>query len=180
MAFLESGDPLRELIASVVRDEGLELYDVEVLNASLLRLSVARPAGAQETDAAADAEAKTDRGVSVGDCTRVLKRLMILLRAEGHLYRIAAEPEIDVSSPGVNRTLRLPEHFAGALGERVKVVLIPSREASLPDGKRLSTLTGCLERYEGDRLTVQDELSRAACEVSLADVKRANVEFQFS
>ena len=105
---------------------------------------------------------------------------MVVLRAEGHLYRIASEPEIDVSSPGVNRALRLPQHFAGALGERVKVVLMPSKEAALPDGKRLSTLTGRLERCENGRLTVNDELSRSVCEISIGDVKRANVEFQFS
>ncbi len=176
MAFLERGDPLRELIAAIVHDEGLELYDVEMLHSQSLRLSVALPTGVDREAS----EGKTDRGVSVGDCTKVLRRLMVVLRAEGHLYRIAAEPEIDVSSPGVNRSLRLPEHFVGALGERVKVVLMPSREAVLPDGKKLSMLNGSLERYEDGRLTVKDELSKAVCEVPLADVKRANVEYQFS
>ncbi len=177
MAYLETSNRLWELLSSVVADEGLVLYDAELLNPKSMRLSVSREAAAvsdlQDPSA-------TNRGVSVGDCGRVLRRLMVLLQAEGHAYGIAPEPEIDVSSPGINRTLRLPEHFSGALGERIKVVLRPSKEVELEDGKKTGLLLGRLESWREGALTVHDEHSQAPLTVALADVKRANVEFQFS
>src|SRR5690349_6805719 len=142
-----------------------------------MRLSIARAATPGD-DSVADST--TNRGVSVGDCSRVLRRLMVLIQAEGHAYGLAPEPEIDVSSPGINRELRLPEHFCGALGERVKVVLRPTKEVELEGGKKTSLLLGRLSDCREGRLTVLDETSRAVLTVALADVKRANVEFQFS
>lgn len=181
MAYLEVSNPLWQLIASVVADEGLVLYDAELMSPKAMRLSIAREeSGAHEAAGEGPSESSSNRGVSVGDCGRVLKRLMVLFQAEGHAYGISPEPEIDVSSPGINRSLRLPVHFTGALGERVKLVLRPSREVELQDGKKTGLVLGQLAECREGKLTVLEEHSRAALTVALDDVKRANVEFQFS
>ena len=176
MSFLDTSHPLRELISSVVADEGFALYDVELLSPRALRMSICSRSG-QEVEAL---DGKTNRGVSVGDCGRVLRRLMILFQAEGEQYGLAPEPELDVSSPGINRSLRLPEHFEAAQGERIKLVLKPNRELEVEAGKVSNTLLGKIQEYREGMVTVLDEATSSPWSVSLEDIKRANVEFQFS
>jgi len=176
MSYLDTAHPLRELIASVVADEGFSLYDVELLSPRALRLSICVPVGTEIQPE----DGRTNRGVSVGDCGRVLRRLMVVFQAEGERYGLAREPEIDVSSPGINRSLRLPEHFEGARGERVKLVLKPSREREAAEGKLINTLLGEMQECREGIITVLDETTRSPWDVPLDDIKRANVEFQFS
>ena len=57
-------------------------------------------------------------GVDHGLCARVTDLLRDYLRTYS----------IDVSSPGIERPLRKPEHFAGAVGRRVKLRTLGRRQ----------------------------------------------------
>ena len=81
---------------------------------------------------------------------------------------------LEVSSPGVNRRLRLPQHFPGAVGERVRVKF-------RSEGNVYRVVTGVLFAVDGDVLFVNDEQSKQKepIRVSLSDIKEARVDFKF-
>lgn len=161
MAYVDKNDVLWQKLAAVIEDEGLSLYELEKLGEMQLRVAIDRP-GVKEAG----------KGVSSGDCTNVCRRLMVYLSVEGGALGLAREPEIEVSSPGVNRTLRLPEHFAAAVGSRIKVLAAEGAKGS-------RTLLGTLASFDGENITVLDEQSNQEATVALSRVKKARVEYKF-
>ena len=95
------------LIEPVVADLGCELVDVE-LNPGLVRIFVDRAGG-----------------VRIEDCERVSREVSALLDVEDP---IPTAYSLEVSSPGVDRVLRTPAHFARFIGARVLVELKAPRE----------------------------------------------------
>jgi ribosome maturation factor RimP len=91
-------------LSSVVDALGLELIDVE-LSGATVRVTVDRDGGV-DLDALADAN-------------RALSRALDLLDP------IPGRYTLEVSSPGLERRLRKPAHFARAVGELVSVRLLP-------------------------------------------------------
>lgn len=95
------GDELFDLLAPTVASFDLELLDVEV-RPGLVRLVVDGPGGAQ-LDA-------------IAESTRAVSQLLDSHDPQpGHRYTL------EVTSPGVERPLRTPSHFARAVGETVTV-----------------------------------------------------------
>ncbi len=86
-------------------------------------------------------------GVDHALCARVTDVLRDYLR----------EYAVDVSSPGVQRPLRKPEHFAGAVGHRVK---LRTRERRL---------TGALVSAGANSITVDET------DIPYEDIVRANL-----
>ena len=190
MSFVERENRLWKEVASIAADEGLFLYDLERVGGSILRVTAERspdaaraPVVATENDEGAEDEGEESErplrpGITSGECTRLCRRLMTYFLAEGPSYGIVPEPEIEVSSPGINRNLRLREHFSGAVGERVKVV---SREARDAAGKDLPSkfYIGVLREVNDEQIALHDEQTHADVQLPLGSIKRANVEFQF-
>ncbi len=92
---------VRHLVEPVITGAGLEVWDVEV-RPGLLRILVDRPGG-----------------VDLDTISRVSEAVSRVLDAhddgpEGHYL-------LEVSSPGVERALRTPEHYRRFLGEVVAV-----------------------------------------------------------
>ncbi len=114
-------DTLYGELSPVVDGLGLELVDVELSGASV-RVTVDRDGGV-DLEAVADAS----RAVS---------------RALDALDPIPGRYTLEVSSPGLERRLRRPVHFARALGETVSVRLLPG--------------TGEVRRLQG-RIAAADE-----------------------
>ncbi len=77
---------------------------------------------------------------------------------------------LEVSSPGINRRLRVPDHFRRYLGQRVRV------KASEPIGGR-RTLVGTLAAVETDGVIVADDGREDF--VPFDAITQANHEFQF-
>jgi ribosome maturation factor RimP len=140
---------LIELIEPVLRAEGKELVELEFRRESqgwVLRLFIDQ-----------------EDGITVDDCAQVshvvgdLLDVADLIRTPYHL---------EVSSPGLNRPLRKPEHFESVLG---KVVEIRTLE---PLGSR-RRFKGVLEQVRYDEVTVrcdgQDHI------IPLALVERARL-----
>ncbi len=99
-------------------------------------------------------------GVDLEGCVRASRSAEMLLeesRLLGEAY------VIEVSSPGVRRPLRRPEHYAAHLGERIEV--------RLGRGARATTLRGDLRAVGPDGLTLERAAPRE--DARPADVRAA-------
>lgn len=176
-------NPLWDIIREVTDEFGVELFDIDYpaggAHGGVLRVYLSRPKGVvpqAEVDAVVDADADADEeagnqrsGVSFEDCVKVTKKLLDLDEQDGFI------PEgcvLEVSSPGINRRLRLPQHYSGAIGERVRVKF-------KTDTGTYRVVTGVLSALEGDGFIVDDEQSRGQVQVSIPSIKEARVDFKF-
>ena len=118
---------LRRLIEPIVEDNGLELVDVTLRRGRapwLLRIVIDTPAG--------------DGRVSVDRCADVSREVATQLDAEDAIER---GYQLEVTSPGLDRTLAREKDFSAACGYEV------SLETRRPlDGRR--RFRGRLERFE--------------------------------
>lgn len=149
--------------------EGLELFDLEMPAgpAGTLKVFISRSKGASSMQDEVS-EAKSG-GVQLQDCTAVAKKILDLPDIEELL---PGEHLIEVSSPGINRKLSRPEHFQGALGERVRLKFRDT------DGKN-KVVFGKLLEYSADSLALEEESSHGRQVVALSEVQQARVDFAF-
>lgn len=116
-------DQLSELLAPLVADLGYELWELEYSSrGGLLRLYI---------DAA--------HGITLEDCERVSRAVSELLDAADP---IPAQYTLEVSSPGLDRVLRLPAHFARFTGERVRLEMLQPVDGRKRFAGRLLGLAG--------------------------------------
>ena len=80
---------------------------------------------------------------------------------------------LEVSSPGLNRPLRRPEHFAKVVGRRVKV----KTYGPVGEPPRKS-FTGTLIESGASDITVQVE-GGGAFHIPFRDIAKANLDFEF-
>ena len=142
-------DKLIALIEPLLAQLGYELVDLEYAPGrahSLLRIFIDR-----------------GEGVAIADCERVSRELSARLDVEDPL---PTRYTLEVSSPGLDRVLRTPEHFRRFIGERVHLELLQPR-----DGRR--RYTGRLESLgaEGIELNVDG----AMVAVPFAEIGRARL-----
>jgi ribosome maturation factor RimP len=140
---------VRELAAPLLTDLGLTLYDLE-LGGGLLRITVDRPGGV-DLDALAVA-------------TRVISRQL------DHDDPIEGHYTLEVTSPGLERRLRTPEHFESAVGATVAIRTLPGVEPR--------RVQGTLAAVEGDVLVV-DVDGEGEQRLSMHDVERARTVFEW-
>lgn len=95
---------VRQLVEPVLAERGIELFDVEQ-HASVLKVTIDRPGGVD-----LDTISETSRRISAE-----------LDRSDP----VAGRYLLEVSSPGLERPLRTPAHFQGAIGTDVAVKLQP-------------------------------------------------------
>jgi ribosome maturation factor RimP len=109
---------VRALIEPLVAAEGLELFDLEQVG-PVLRVTVDRQGG-----------------VSIDDITKTTRAIS---RAIDEHDPISSSFTLEVSSPGLERVLRTPAHYAWAVGRTVAVKTFPNH----PVGRRFAgTVTG--------------------------------------
>jgi ribosome maturation factor RimP len=139
-------DNVRALVEPVCTDLGLELVDVE-LAGGVLRVTIDREGGV-------DIEA-------ISLVTRETSRLL------DHHDPVPGRYTLEVSSPGLERTLRTPTHFAKAIGRTVRVKTKPSVEGERRlDGVLVLADDEGIEVAEGDaagprRRVAYDDIERA-------------------
>ncbi|MCB0988353.1 MAG: ribosome maturation factor RimP, partial [Acidimicrobiales bacterium] len=109
---MDTATRVRELVAPSVSEAGAEIYDVE-LAGGILRITLDRPDGVSIDLIAA--------------VTRAVSRLL------DEADPIAGEYTLEVTSPGLERPLRTPEHFVRAVGSTVTV----KTRAGVPGDRRL-------------------------------------------
>ena len=155
-------EKVRAIAAPLAAGEGLELIDVELGGAggrTTLRLYIDR-----------------DGGVSLDDCTSVSRAVSAALDVEDP---IQGAYDLEVSSPGLDRPLRTPEHFARYAGEKVRV----KTYGPVPELENRKTFVGTLRGFEDGRAVVDvdgklfpvplEQIAKAHVEPSLAELAAA-------
>ena len=97
---------LRIRLNPVIEDLGYELYDLEDLQYQgqrILRVSIDH-----------------EQGIQLEDCVRIDQKLQKLLDENDPIEEAYT---LEVSSPGIFRILKNPEHFRRFTGERIKIRL---------------------------------------------------------
>ena|SRR5579863_2628533 len=145
--------PLREqlmgLVEPLLDQLGYELIDLEYVPGrarSLLRVFIDKVGG-----------------VGLDDCERVSHELSALLDVEDP---IPSAYTLEVSSPGLDRVLRTPAHFARFVGDRIWMELKVAR-----DGRR--RYTGQLVSSDAD--AVELNVDGAMVRVAFSDIHRARL-----
>ncbi len=141
-------EELISLLEPTVSGMGFDLVDVDLEHGGrgLVRLFIDRP-----------------NGVDLDDCAKVSNQVSALLDVEdpfpGHYV-------LEVSSPGINRILRTPEHFRQFTGRRVKVRM----EQAVEGRKRI---IGQLLGLDEEQVLV--EMADHEYRLPIKDIKRARL-----
>jgi ribosome maturation factor RimP len=133
----------------VLKTQGYELVDIEFApgpGGGTLRFYI-------------DAE----KGIDIDDCTAVSPVISEMLDADDPL---PGAYSLEVSSPGLDRVLRTPEHFARFVDNRVKVELRVAR-----DGRK--RYTGMLRRADGESIDL--EVDNFSVSLKLAEIAKARL-----
>jgi ribosome maturation factor RimP len=138
-------DRVRDLALPILADLGLELYDLEHVG-GVVRITIDRPGG-----------------VDLGAITSVTR---MVNRELEHADPLPGEYTLEVSSPGLERTLRTPAHFQGALGTVVAVKTQP-----FVAGER--RIQGPLTQVDDDGIVVADR------RLAYNDIDKARTVFEW-
>jgi ribosome maturation factor RimP len=158
---------IRAIAEPLAEGEGLELVDVEITGAggrSVLRLYIDKKGGSQ-----LPAEPGVDAGlrVSLEDCSNLSHAVSAALDVEDPLE---GAYDLEVSSPGLDRPLRKPEHFVKYAGQRIRLKTYSPIESA--GGRK--TFIGKLLGMTGDLVRV--EVDGREYDVPLSQVGKANIE----
>ncbi len=149
-------DRVTSLVAPIVTDLGLDLYDIEYTG-GIVRIVV-------------DTQPGGPTGVSLENIALITR---LVSREFDHSDPIPGRYTLEVTSPGLERTLRLPRHFVREVGKTIAV-----RLSSALDGQR---------RIQGDLVSASEDIivvrlaDNALTEVTipLSIVERAKTVFQW-
>jgi ribosome maturation factor RimP len=138
------------VVEDVVATLDADLYDIE-LSGGVLRVTLDH-----------------EGGVGLDELTVANRAIS---RALDDADPIPGHYTLEVTSPGLERTLRLPRHWQGAVGERIKV----KTTAEIEGSRRVE---GILEGVDGDVATIRTE-EGATRAIRLGDVDRARTVFEW-
>jgi len=149
-------DRVTSLVAPIVTDLGLDLYDIEYTG-GIVRIVV-------------DTQPGGPAGVSLENIALITR---LVSREFDHSDPVPGRYTLEVTSPGLERTLRLPRHFIREVGKTIAV-----RLSSALDGQR---------RIQGDLVSASEDTivvrlaDNALTEVTipLSIVERAKTVFQW-
>ena len=150
-------DRVARLIAPIVSDLHLDLYDLE-FRAGTLRVTVDRAAGFE----------------GVLDLEAISLASRLIGRELDHEEPLTGHYTLEVSSPGLERSLRTPAHFAKSIGQKVAVRLrgIDSAEG---EARRIQ---GVLTAADDKAVTVQAD-NGAEHTVPYQKIDRARTVFEW-
>lgn len=159
MAFVDKDNKLWKTLQEIAADEDLLIYDIERVSDKSLRIFV---------------EKKTETNtcsVTSDDCAKLCRRLMLFFQVEGEDYKLSSEPELEVSSPGVNRHLRLPQHYKNAVEQRIKI-------KGVSNGQNYMRI-GVIKDVQENNFSFSDESSSETINIAFSEVRKANIEYKF-
>lgn len=146
---------VREIVEPIITELGYRIWDIEYSKIGVekhLEITI-----------------DGDNGIEITDCEKVHRAI------EGAIDE--ADPiedfyYLDVSSPGLERVIRTPEHYKACIGETVELKLFTAI-----DGKK--SIVGELKGYDGDSDEISiTEKNGSEYTVSRKTVSKANVYFE--
>ena len=140
---------MKDIIKQIVEDNGFRLYDTEIVKEgdyNYYRIFI------QKTDGS---------GVNLDECAEINRIISPIFDVE---YNSDEAYFLEVSSPGIERPLKTPEHFKLSVGENVKL--------KLDDG---SKITGKLQDFdeEKQRINIKNKI------IPLDKIKKARTYFEW-
>jgi ribosome maturation factor RimP len=151
-------EKIEAVIRPLIEHSGFTLYDLE-FSGRILRISIEKPGG-----------------VALQDCVETSRLLNPVLDVEDLIP--GGRYELEVSSPGLNRPLRRPEHFAAVIGETIHVTTKEPLSAWNGEEPMFSTrrnVTGVLSSFDGT--TIRLSVDGRDVVIPLAGVQKAQLEF---
>ena len=148
-------EQIQQLLDPILSSLGLTLWDLDFKKEGpqwLLRIYIEHEPG----------------GVTLGDCETVSRDLGTALDVEDiipHAYTL------EVSSPGLDRSLTKPEHYRKCLGTQVKV-----KTYQLISGEKI--FRGKLMEFDGDLVSLETEKGDLL-RIPLASIAKASCEVVF-
>ena len=143
-------EKLNDKIGKIVEKQGFDLYHLEYVREggqNILRVYIDK-----------------DTGVTLNDCVSVSRLVSEMLDVEDP---IVEEYTLEVSSPGVFRTLFTKEHFERYMNTEVAVKL-----SALVEGKK--KFEGVLKGFDGESLTLEVENNEVEVPMSKVSVVTLN------
>jgi len=152
---------VERLIAPIVSDLHLDLYDLE-FRGGTLRVTIDRPAGAEE---GLDLEA-------IALASRLIGQEL------DHEDPMGGHYTLEVTSPGLERSLRIPGHFQRSIG---KTVALRLRDIVTPEGERSERrLQGVLIAADDNAVTIQlNDAALTERSVPYDKIDRAKTVFEW-
>lgn len=138
-----------ELLTPIAEAHGVSIYDVEYV----------KEAGEYYLRAFIDKEG----GVTIDDCVDVSRALSDALDAEDYIDDAYT---LEVSSPGLTRTLKKDKHFAASLGKRVDIKLFQAVNGS-------KEYNGVLKTFDENTITIEDEAEQVFTRKDISSVRLA-------
>jgi ribosome maturation factor RimP len=140
---------MREIIKQIVEDNGFRLYDIENVEEDghkYYRIYIQKQDGSS---------------VNLDECAEINRIISPIFDVE---YNTDDAYFLEVSSPGIERPLKTPEHFKMSIGENVKL--------KLDDG---SKIIGKLQDFdeEKQRINVKNKI------IPLDKIKKARTYFEW-
>lgn len=138
-----------ETIQNIIKDNDLDLYDTEVADeggTKIFRIYIT-----------------SKEGVTLDTCGKISSILSPILDLNPP---INGSYTLEVSSPGIERRLRKPEHFMGSVGEMIKVKC-----------HNADKIIGVLKSFDGKILEIEQE--NKIVPINMADVDKARTYYKW-
>lgn len=140
------------LLSPIVEKLGMDIYDVEYVKEGsnfFLRAYIDKP-----------------EGVNINDCETVSRALSDKLDEEDFIPEAYT---LEVSSPGLGRTLKKDKHLQKSIGQEVEIRLFKPVEKS-------KDFSGILQSFDGDTVTIlegEGQTSRSFARKDIALIRLA-------
>ncbi len=144
-----------ELLAPIVEKMGIEIYDVEYVK--------------EGSEYYLRAYIDKEGGVNINDCEAVSRALSDVL---DEVDPIEEAYVLEVSSPGLGRTLKKDRHLQKSIGQDVEVKLFKPLE-----GTKCKEFEGELIRFDEKTITIRDDKTERTFERSAVALIRLALDF---
>jgi len=150
--FMVSENEIHQQIDSYLKDENMELYDLNIVNfPSISKVEIF---------------IYSDEEVNLDTTARLNKQLSRVIEEFGYEK---GSFDMIVSSPGIERKLKSLRHFELSIGELVKVKLINPIDD-------IYTFEGTLESVSGNSIILKT--TEGEFDINISEIKNAKIEFK--
>ena len=144
---------VRRMIEPTAAEQGISVWDVEYLKEGayyFLRITI-----------------DSEKGIDIDDCERFHRAIDPIL---DEADPIEGEYRLEVSSPGIERDIRLPEHYQACVGKPVCVRLFKAL-----DGRKM--IVGTLLSYDEEKAALSE--NGKTVEIPASMISKANIYYDY-